>query len=149
MTHTRENYDNQVKELIEKSGKLIKIKAEAEFDLLYRAALGEETENKNELVENIVKTLFMPAYGNEPLIPWNFFNTAVGEVIAAVKFGTEKILFITEIAELTGYSTPYIFKELKNGNLEGQKRGGTWVVNESSVYKYIEKKGKSLKKGGI
>lgn len=140
MIHSKENYIMHVRDIIKTKGSEM---TEAEFELLYNAAQGMEINtDKFILVEKAVNYIFKTPFSNEIYLPWNFFSTPVGEVIAAVKFGTEQILFVQEMAELYNCNTSYIYRQIKKGNLKAQVRSGVYIISVTDADVYLKERNK-------
>lgn len=144
MIFSQESYMEQAKSLVAKTqGKLTM----NEFEDLYNAALGKKIEKIDALIEKIVNELFLMPYMSKPLLPWDFFKSPVGEVIAIVNFGLslkiDEIVFGKELADLAGFTVQYINQEIKRGNLDAyQKPNGVWLIREDEANRYLAKKKK-------
>ena len=76
----------------------------------------------NDLVESIMKSLFVLPGMQEPLVPWNFWKSEIGKTILQVQFGihtNDKLYSISDIAKLINVSVSQVRKDISAGKLKG------------------------------
>lgn len=137
----KEIYFKELEEIIGKNKNLDK----ADFELLYKALTTEDKiVDTGYLADKIVNDLAGTA-SIEPMISWEFLNTEIGRALLKAKFDLgNDIYFISDLAEMMDCSRQFISKEIKKGNIESKKRGGTIYFMESDVKEYLAKKKKNV-----
>ncbi len=102
------------------------------------------------LIKDIMIDLFNPTGSfNEPLIPFSFFQTAIGRVVISAMGGMDNRRYtIIDLIEMTktperpkGYTQQYLIQEIKDGRLNATKEGRIWLVPHSEVERYLKAKG--------
>lgn len=132
----REMFFKQVEELI-----ITKGIDRLDFQILFEVVNGKDMGIEPGFVaDKIVNTLF-GAY-SEQLIPWSFLQTEIGKALLLAKFeiGVD-VYFVSDLVAYTEYTRQYISKEIKQGNIEHQKREGIIYFTEKAVNDYLKKKG--------
>ena len=51
---------------------------------------------------------------------------------------TAKLISVTRAAEISGLTTGYIRRLLRNGEIEGVKVGRNWLTTEETIRKYLD-----------
>ena len=148
MICTKEHYFEHVEELMKQRGTDRGIE-KSDFELLYEAVQGNIVyDDVREIVEKIIYYLYFTNLANEPLVPWSFWDTPVGQAVAAVKFKTERFYFLDEVAEIYGCKESFIYNEKKDGRLKVVERGregrkkNALIVYEGELERYLKEKGK-------
>lgn len=102
------------------------------------------------LIKGLMIDLFNPTGSFlEPLIPFSFFQTAIGRVVMSAMSGMENRKYtVNELIEMTktperpkGYTSQYLIQEIKDGRLKATKEGRIWLVPHSEVERYLKAKG--------
>jgi hypothetical protein len=113
-----------------------------DFEILFKFVNDIKGNNSRVVFcDELIKKMFGAAY-QEPLIPWNFFDTEIGKAIIKIKYGqSSDVFFVREIAETVGKSRQYINQEIQLGNLRAYKRCGNSVVYRGDLEDYLKKRG--------
>jgi excisionase family DNA binding protein len=56
------------------------------------------------------------------------------------KTNLEDWLTVREASEVSGYATEYIRQLIRDGDIDAEKKGFSWLVNRESLEKYKDKK---------
>lgn len=103
--------------------------------------------NASLIAINILESLFKIEYSGQVMIPLDFIKDYpnISKIIFSSLFNIGELYEIKEVAELTGFSVQYIWKEIQNGNINAIRKGGIWLFTQVSINDYLVKKGIAIK----
>ena len=134
----KELYFKEVGEILKQTKDLDK----SDFQLLFDAVTEKDKKIDSEfLADSIVKKLSWNMFSGT-IIAWSFLETEIGRALIKAKFDlSNNIYLVSDLTQITGYTKVFISQEYKNGNIKGEKRGGTLLFTEKDVREYLSKKG--------
>lgn len=148
MLYSREDYYVQVESYIRQKGEDRGI-GRRDFQVLYEAAIGNVVyEDTGEVIENLIRYLFGVPVVMEAMVPWSFWNTPVGQAIAAVKFKTERFYTVEAVADLYGCEKSFIYGEIDREKLKpvaifgDERKRGNKIFSETELNRFLYEKGK-------
>lgn len=136
-----EEYLNQVDTILKNNSKV----SSYDLDLLFMIYQGKTVLIDGPgLADKVIKDLFSLFNQEDVLIPYNFLDTPLGEIIMNVKYGiaSPKKYYVRDVASLAGISKQAVLKDIKKENLNATMDGREWIVEERELNKYLVNKGK-------
>lgn len=112
-------------------------------------------ENPNKIVEEVLSDLFGGKFATDILIPFNFYKTDIAKIIFSIihdsidrLYSMKDLIEFTKTEEkLKGYTRQYLNHEIRDGRLQGIKKGKMWMFTEDQINEYlITKELKPIKK---